>query len=75
MIFLFICGVMNIATIFIPKTTGRSRFYQLMMNGLSHQYHLVESTVIIRDIRSDIEFLFHFLIDFEFLFHFLMEFL
>ena len=31
-----------------------------MTNGLSHCYHLGESTVIIRNIRSDFEFLFHF---------------
>ena len=28
----------------------------LMTNGLFHCYHLGESTVIIRDIRSDFEF-------------------
>ena len=31
-----------------------------MRNGLSHCYHSGESTVIIRDIMSDFEFLFHF---------------
>ena len=31
-----------------------------MTNGLSHCYHLDETTVIIRSIRSDFEFLFHF---------------
>ena len=31
-----------------------------MMNGLAHHYHLGESTVIFRDVRSDFEFLFHF---------------
>ena len=31
-----------------------------MMNGLSYCYHLGESTVIIRGISSDFEFLFHF---------------
>ena len=31
-----------------------------MKNGFSHHYHLGESTVIIRDIRGDFEFLFLF---------------
>ena len=31
-----------------------------LTNGFSHHYHLGESTVIIRDLRSDFEFLFHF---------------
>ena len=32
----------------------------LVMNGLSHPYHLDKSTLIFRDIRSDYSFLFHF---------------
>ena len=31
-----------------------------LTNGLSHHYHLGESTFIVRDIRTDIIFLFHF---------------
>ena len=31
-----------------------------MMNGFTHHYHLGESTVILRDTRSEIKFLFHF---------------
>ena len=31
-----------------------------MTNGLSHPYHLDESTFIFRGIRSDFSFLFHF---------------
>ena len=40
------------------------RFNPYLMNGLSHHYHLGESTVIIRGIRSDFEYLFHFLMKF-----------
>ena len=40
------------------------KFNMFMKNGLSHCYHLGESTVIIRGIRSDFEFLFHFSIKF-----------
>ena len=32
---------------------------QLVTNGLSHHYHLDESTFIIRGIRSNFSFLFH----------------
>ena len=35
-----------------------------MTNGLSHPYHLDESTFIFRGIRSDFSFLFHFSIKF-----------
>ena len=31
-----------------------------MTNGLVHHYHLGESTLIVRGIRDDFEFLFHF---------------
>ena len=34
--------------------------YPLETNGLSHPYHLDESTFIYRGIRSDFSFLFHF---------------
>ena len=36
----------------------------LMMNGLAHHYHLGEPNFIIRGLRSDFEFLFHFSIKF-----------
>ena len=39
MIFLFICGVMNIATIFIPKTTGRSKFRIMMQHENTHMQY------------------------------------
>ena len=35
-----------------------------MTNGLSHCYLLDDSTLILRDIRSDFEFLSHFLTNF-----------
>ena len=35
-------------------------FNPYLTNGFSHYYHLGQSTFIIRDIRSDFEFLFHF---------------
>ena len=35
----------------------------LMKNELSHPYHLDESTFFLRDIRSNVSFLFHFSLD------------
>ena len=35
-------------------------FNPLVANGISHPYHLDESTFIYRGIRSDFSFLFHF---------------
>ena len=49
--------------IFDYQTHMRSDFFVLnlfMTNGLSHCYHLDESSVIIRGIWSDFEFLYHF---------------
>ena len=37
-----------------------SRVAAHMRNGLAHQYHLGEPTIIFRGTRSDFEFLFHF---------------
>ena len=49
----------------MPRTNGNgasdNAFNPFMSNGRSHCYHLGESTLIIRDIGSDFEFLFHFL--------------
>ena len=39
-------------------------FNPYMANGLAHHYQLGESTFILRDIRSDFAFLFHFWIKF-----------
>ena len=38
-------------------------FNPLVTNGLSHPYHLDESTFIVRGISSDFSFLFHFLMN------------
>ena len=35
-------------------------FNPLVTNGISHRYHLDESTFILRGIRSNISFIFHF---------------
>ena len=39
---------------------GHLIFNPLVTNGLSHSYHLDEFTFILRGIRSDFPFLFHF---------------
>ena len=39
---------------------NKSTFNPYLTNGFSHHYHLGQSTLIIRGIRSDFEFLFHF---------------
>ena len=48
----------------ITRITAGTVFNPLVTNGLSHPYHLDESTFIFRGIKSKISFLFHFLMKF-----------
>ena len=47
---------------FIPYLTNGFSHYIVLYN--IYYYHLVESTFILRDIRGDFEFLFHFSMEF-----------
>ena len=50
----------NLTNIHVPDSSHlKATFNPYLMNGFSH-HHFGESTFMFRDVRSDLEFLFHF---------------
>ena len=54
----------QLTPVYLSANVKTGKINPFLTNGLSQCYHLEESTFILRDIRSEFDFLFHFSMNF-----------